>query len=134
MLTLLQVAPRSESLQRARERERQLAMLAIPLAVRLVQNASEAKGSEADEPNSQSVKEQACEVLALLIQGSKELQAAAVDAGAIKRVCPLLKKSFDNVPVSKPMWSAKSAVTAENLDVSLSCKMGTWTDGCRPSP
>lgn len=62
----LLVAPRTESLQRARERERQLAMLAIPLAVKLVQGASEDKNldssSAAEEREAREIQEQACEV------------------------------------------------------------------------
>ncbi|KAK3700642.1 hypothetical protein LTR37_015831 [Vermiconidia calcicola] len=117
---------KSETLQRARERERYLAMLAVPLVVKLVQSASEGLNGESilEERDSKEVKEQACEVLALLIKGSKELQAAAVDAGAIKRVCLLLKKSFDNVPVARPMWSAKSKPQVPS-DAPESCRMGS---------
>lgn len=121
------VVPRTESLQRARERERQLAMLAIPLAVKLVQNASEDKNAEpisaTTERENREIQEQACEVLALLIQGSKELQAAAVEAGAIKRVCPILKQTFDNITIAKPIWNAQPS-SNEQLDVPESCRLG----------
>lgn len=120
-------APRSEALQRARERERQLAMLAIPLAVKLVQSASEEKNAEpqssAQERENLQIQEEACEVLALLIHGSKDLQAAAVDAGAIKRVCPILKHSFDTITLAKPMWSAQPA-PAEEPNLRESSKLG----------
>ena len=124
----LVAVPRSEWQQRAKERERQLIMLAVPLAVRLVQAAAEVKPSESvlEERESQDMKEQACEVLALLIQASPEIQAAAVEAGAIKRVCPLLKKSFDNVTIAKPMWSPRPyAVDSEQQEQRpASCRMG----------
>ena len=130
----LLVPTRSESFQRARERERQIALLAIPLAVKLVQTASEGKNgveisspSPAGERENAEVKEQACEVLAVLIQSSKELQIAAVDAGAIKKVCPILKKSFDNVAVTKPMWSASrssSATDQSSAEIPESSKLG----------
>ena len=123
----LPVSPRSEFVQRAKERERQMAMLAIPLAVQLVQTASEGKNTESvsEEVDCQGVREEACDVLALLIESSKELQSAAVDAGAIKRVCPLLKKTFDNVPISKPLWSSRSSTGSEQQDVPPSCRMGS---------
>lgn len=102
---------RSESMIRARERERQIALLAVPLAVKITQDSSTALQTDLSVAASQDqrrVKEEACSVLAMLIAGSKELQAAAVDAGAIKHVCPLLKKSFDTVTLAKPMWSSRS--------------------------
>ncbi|EMC96275.1 hypothetical protein BAUCODRAFT_69825, partial [Baudoinia panamericana UAMH 10762] len=114
----LGIAPaRSESLQKVAERVKQMAMLAVPLAVRLVQNASEGKGSDVhskEQLDARLVKEEACTVLALLISEHPLLQIAAVDAGAIKYVCPILKKSFDNVVLSKPMWSAKSLHAQES--------------------
>ena len=96
--------PKPEHTLKFKERERQIALLAIPPAVALVRTASEAKAGEVDS----RVKEEASEVLALLTRSSKELQLAAVDAGALKYLCPLLKKSFDHVPLAKPMWSANA--------------------------
>jgi hypothetical protein len=98
--------PANEFAQQSRERERQLSLLAVPLAVRLVQDGSEAKEPESAEELA-IIREQSCEALALLISCSRALQSAAVDAGAIKQVCPVLKKSFDNVPLAKPMWSSR---------------------------
>ena len=100
--------PRSDYLQRAKERERQLSLLAVPIAVKLVQDNVD----------------QACEVLAILIGTNRELQAAAVDAGAIKHVCPVLKKSFDSVSLAKPMWSPQKAVDGKP-DVSSTRQMGS---------
>ncbi|KAK5122847.1 hypothetical protein LTR85_003762 [Meristemomyces frigidus] len=117
---------RSEYVQKAKEREKQMVLLAVPLAVTLVRTASEGKvttSSLREQQDSRLAKEEACEVLALLIRECKELQVAAVDAGAIKHASSVLKKSFDNVPLAKPMWSAKSAA-AEPADVPYSCKMG----------
>jgi hypothetical protein len=119
--------PRSDSSQRAKEREFQISMLAIPLAMQFVQLASEGKNEEPniDQQEYFDIKEQACEVLALLIKGYKDLQSTAVDAGAIKRVCPALKKTFDNVPIAKPMWPSRSSTSATQKDVPPSCKMGS---------
>ena len=108
---------RSEHVQKAREREKQIAILAVPLAVKLIQTASESKPphslSAQERQSANLVKEEACDVLALLICYSKDLQVAAVDSGAIKQVCPILKKSFDNVHLAKPMWSVKAAAPDE---------------------
>jgi hypothetical protein len=98
--------PAHEFGQQSRERERQLSLLAVPLAVRLVQDGSETKEPESAEELA-IIREQSCQALALLISCSRTLQSAAVDAGAIKYVCPVLKKSFDNVPLAKPMWSSQ---------------------------
>lgn len=111
-------------IQKMRDRERHLAMLAVPLAVRLVQDSADTTN-----PNDSSrqiaqkaVKEQACSVLAMLVARSKELQCSATDAGAIKYVCPLLRKSFDNVVLSKPMWVPQTPASQTNL--SATCKLG----------
>lgn len=103
---------KTEFLQKTRERQRQLALLAVPLAVQLVKDINEGGATESRETQQDSrlVKEQACAVLALLISCHKDLQVAAVEATAIKQVCPILKRSFDNVLLAKPMWSAKSNV------------------------
>ena len=98
--------PAHEFGHQSRERERQLSLLAVPLAVRLVQDGSEVKEPESAEEFAH-IREQSCEALALLISCSRALQSAAVDAGAIKQVCPVLRKSFDNVPLAKPMWSSQ---------------------------
>ncbi|KAK1822058.1 hypothetical protein LTR12_003404 [Friedmanniomyces endolithicus] len=111
------VGHRSEYMQKNRERKKQIALLGVPLAAKLVQMASEGRSSGSDrsaDHDDMLVKEQACDVLALLVRDFDELQVAAVDAGAIKHVCPILKKSFDPVPSAKPMWSAQR--TAGNAD------------------
>ncbi|KAI5367409.1 Putative armadillo-type containing protein ARMC8/Vid28 [Septoria linicola] len=102
---------RNEVGQKSRERHRQLALLAVPLAVQLVQIANDGRPSDKAEEQLEltAIQEQACSVLALLIGGVKEMQIAAVEAGAVKYVCPILKKSFDHVPAAKPVWSAKPA-------------------------
>jgi armadillo repeat-containing protein 8 len=105
---------RSEHTQKTRERERQLALLAVPLAVKLVQTAADSKTVPGDE-NARLIREEACHVLARLISSHKDLQVAAMEAGAIRHVCPMLKKTFDNVTLAKPMWSAsKKANTNES--------------------
>ncbi|KXT04544.1 hypothetical protein AC578_8724 [Pseudocercospora eumusae] len=116
---------RTEFIQKTRERHRQLSLLAVPLAVKLVQAASEGRNSESvtEQRELHGIQEHACSVLALLIGGNKDLQVAAVDAHAIKYVCPFLKKSFDNVTLAKPMWSAKPDVQVD-MHAPPSCHLG----------
>ncbi|CAK3976937.1 armadillo repeat [Lecanosticta acicola] len=119
---------KSDFYQKTRERQKQLSMLAVPLAVSLVKQAHEDKSEGVDEQQGgRGIREQACDVLALLVGGSKELQIAAVEAGAVKHVCPILKKSFDNVSLSKPMWSAKSNNVTDTANTPNTCRMGTST-------
>lgn len=95
-------APRSDMTARSRERERQMALFAVPIAVKLVQDAL-------DTPYGQDlavIKEDACSVLAHLVENSTELQQAALDAGAVKYVSQLFRKSFDPITLARPMWSA----------------------------
>ncbi|KAK5136460.1 hypothetical protein LTR08_003105 [Meristemomyces frigidus] len=116
---------RSEFVQKTREREKQIALLAVPLAVVLVQVVSETKPSEAvigDQQDNRLVRESACEVLALLIRHCKNLQVAAVDAGAIKHASLVLKRSFDPVQLAKPMWSSKAAT--DQVDAPATQRMG----------
>ena len=119
--------PRNESLHKSKEREKQLCYLAVPLAVQLVQIASEgwpAPASFEEQAEAYQMREEACDVLAFLIGGRKALQAAAIDAGAIKYVCPILKKSFDNVTLAKPMWTARSSVGDESSDAQETHRLG----------
>lgn len=116
---------RHEFSQKTGERERQLSLLAVPLAVRLVQESAEPKDSESTQKPEEltTVQDSACEVLAQLIASNRSLQSAAVDAGAIKHLCPILRKSFDNVPLAKPMWPARRA-TMDEGEKSATCQLG----------
>ncbi|KAM0713762.1 hypothetical protein Q7P37_010724 [Cladosporium fusiforme] len=118
--------PRHEFAQKSGERERQLNLLAVPLAVRLVQDSGEPKDTDSTEQSEElaTVRESACDVLAQLIACNRNLQTAAVDAGAIKHVCPVLRKSFDNVPLAKPMWPARRAILDEG-EKSTTCQLGS---------
>jgi hypothetical protein len=117
--------PRHEFGQKSRERERQLNLLAVPLAVRLVQDGSEVKEADSlqqpDEPT--LIRESSCEVLALLVSCSRSLQTASVDAGAIKFICPVLKRSFNHVSLAKPMWPSRRT-TQDNDEKHATCQLG----------
>ncbi|KAF4554139.1 Hypothetical protein D9617_5g070160 [Elsinoe fawcettii] len=91
-----------------RGRERQVALLALPIAVKLVQDAVTTLNLPNDtSEDTRALREEACAVLAMLIKTSSELQKAAVEAGAIKHVSLMLRKSFDPVSIARPMWSAQ---------------------------
>ncbi|WPH04204.1 ARM repeat-containing protein [Acrodontium crateriforme] len=120
-------SPRNESLHKGKEREKQLCVLAVPLAVQLVQISAEgwpAPASVEEQAEAYQMRKEACDVLALLISARKELQAAAIDAGAIKYVCPILKKSFDNVSLAKPMWSTRSSSDEDLSDTQETRRVG----------
>lgn len=119
-------APRYDTLTRSRERERQMALFAIPIAVKLVQDSLDTPFGH----NLSVVKEDACAVLAHLIENSTELQQAALDAGAVKHVSQLLKKSFDPITLARPMWSAESQAPYSQLPPTPSATLGP--DGLAP--
>lgn len=118
-----------ENAQRLRQRDRYIAICIVPLAVQLVQTASEpadtAEMSLSEQEFHRDLKPEACDLLASLIRSSKDLQVAAVEAGAIKRICPILKKSFDNVTSTKPMWSSRSSKDGADGSVPATCKLGS---------
>lgn len=118
---------RSDISQKAKEREKQMMLLAVPLAVTQVRTASEGKScgsSLREQQDSRLVKEQACGVLSLLICENKDIAMAAVDAGAIKHASSVLKKSFDNVPLAKAMWSANKSSAADQPHTAETRRMG----------
>jgi hypothetical protein len=97
-----------------RRREMGLAFLLVPLLVKMLD--SDYKLPQDTLPSYDSsilqrpewvVLEQAPAVLAILVKDSMDLQKAAVDAGAIKRLSQLLKQSFDPLPAtsSSSMWN-----------------------------
>ncbi|KAI4256582.1 MAG: hypothetical protein L6R42_006128, partial [Xanthoria sp. 1 TBL-2021] len=89
------------------------AMLLVPLLVRMLEKGEKSTAEDdlvynADPlrsamPNPQV---QAPAILAMLTLDSLELQRAAVDAGAIKKLAQLLKKSYDPLPTRiESQWS-----------------------------
>ena len=113
-------APRSDMTARSRERERQMALFAVPIAVKLVQDALDTSYGE----DLAVTKEDACSVLAHLIENSTELQQAALDAGAVKYVSQLFRKSFDPITLARPMWSANPQALDSQNPLTLSTTLG----------
>ncbi|KAF2398154.1 ARM repeat-containing protein, partial [Trichodelitschia bisporula] len=89
----------------SRNRDRTLALLVVPLLVRMIEDAGSTK-TITDRDANRRIKERAPLALATLIQDSPALQKAAVDAKAIDLLTSMLKKSFDPYPLTAPrLWS-----------------------------
>lgn len=97
-----------------RRRETGFALLLIPLLVRMLdKDLKDSVGvvnpydTSALRSSDWIMKEQAPAVLAMLAVDSLELQRAAVDAGAIKKLSQLLKESYDPLPTSSStsLWT-----------------------------
>ncbi|KAJ9665368.1 hypothetical protein H2201_004445 [Coniosporium apollinis] len=97
-------------------RDRALKLLLVPLVVSMMDDASSSDQKKAASPSrpehaleqqtTQMIKERAPAVLAALLGESLESQGAAAGAGAIKKICHVLKRSFDPVvPSKQQMWS-----------------------------
>ncbi|KAF1990621.1 ARM repeat-containing protein [Aulographum hederae CBS 113979] len=116
----------------SRNRDRTLALLVAPLIVKMIDEAmADSKALSGLTPAQQlsvrRTKELAPLSLAMLIEDNLPLQRAAVDAGAIKILSQILKKTFDPVTVtSKSMWSPipRSSQTMESTMDSPSCEIG----------
>ena len=130
--------------------DRSLALLIVPLLMNLIDESNAAHieqkqlSSSTPWPSpldgalsthtadlSRSIKESAPTVLAALIEGSPTLQKAAVEAGAIKKLCQALKKTFDPTSCErKSLWTpiptnSTKLDTGDNLsttsDVAVGC-------------
>ena len=119
-----------------RRREMGLAFLLVPLLVRMLE--SDYKLPQDTLPSYDSsflqrpdwlVMEYAPTVLAILVKDSIDLQKAAVDAGAIKRLSQLLKQSYDPLPTtsSTSMWDPHppEANRSSHQDTSSTTKLGS---------
>lgn len=103
-----------------RGREAAFALLLVPSLVRLLDKDS---NTSLDVSNTYDtsvlasperlIKEQAPLVLAMLAANSLEIQKAAADAGAIKKLSQLLKESYDELPAnaSVAMWTPESSTS-----------------------
>lgn len=117
-----------------KRRETSFALLLVPLLVRMLgkdyRSNREAASAIADRSSFQTstwcVKEQAPMVLAMLVMDSPELQKAAVDADAIKKLSQLLKESYDPLPKlsQSSMWNPDGADSYQNRDSSSVSRLG----------
>ncbi|TKA51335.1 hypothetical protein B0A49_12942, partial [Cryomyces minteri] len=104
-------------------RERRVAFLVVPLLAKMLEDTISEKTSS---PNNDALYEEEREVdartptvLASLIRDNPTLQKAAVDAGAIKKLCQILKRSFDPLPPSTSIWSPTSSSSTGTASSSL---------------
>ncbi|KAI9699327.1 MAG: hypothetical protein M1836_002937 [Candelina mexicana] len=95
----------------SRQRDTTIALLIVPILVQMLDEDF----LNSREPSKVSGSAFACEprassILAELVMDSPELQKAAVDAHAIKKLSQLLKKSFDPVPAqpASASWAPKA--------------------------
>lgn len=100
-----------------RGREAAFALLLIPSLVRMLDKDS----NPADPSNTYDtsvlvspdrlIKEQAPSILAMFAANSLEIQKAAADAGAVKKLSQLLKESYDEMPAncSAAMWTPETS-------------------------
>lgn len=116
-----------------RRREASFAYLLMPILVRMLEKdpkASSTDGNLYDARMLRSsdwlIKEQAPAVLAMLAVESPELQRAAVDAGAIKKLSQLLKESYDPLPPrsSLTLWTPQPSDLDGSEQLSKSSRLG----------
>ena len=116
-----------------RGREAAFALLLVPSLVRMLDKDSK-NSSDISNTYDTSVlaspdrliKEQAPSVLAMLAANSLEIQRAAADAGAIKKLSQLLKESYDEMPAnsSATMWTPESSTARQSESRDDSSKLG----------
>ena len=108
-----------------RRRETGLAMLLVPLLVRMLDKDFKMAGDSQNaydnsvlRSSTWAIKEQAPAILAMLIVDNVDLQRAAVDADAIKKLSQLLKESYDPLPIasSTSLWSPEPS-GADEMDI-----------------
>lgn len=102
-----------------KRRETAMALLLVPLLARMLNKdfksdsglVTRAGGVVSVQSSNWVIKEQAPAILAMLVMDSLELQKAAVDADAIKKLSQLLKESYDPLPkvLQSNMWNPDGA-------------------------
>ena len=119
-----------------RKKETGLALLLVPLLVRMLdkdfslpQDALPSYDNSTLQSPEWLITEQAPAVLAMLVVDSFDLQRAAVDADAIKKLSQLLKRSYDPSPEnsSASLWTinGSSSGPSESQENATTIKIGT---------
>lgn len=114
-----------------KRRELEFSTLLIPLLVNMLERQPMGKKEASVNVHQESlanrllVEEKAPAVLATLVVDSLELQRSAIDAGVVKRLSQILKRSFDPLPpsASAPLWSPEPQTSEPTTgdDPSLGC-------------
>lgn len=99
-----------------RKRCRMLALHIVPLAVRLVQDSGNTLPVDrAARAEAYMIRQKSCGILADMIADHRDLQMAAVEAGAIKHISPLLRRTFDKIVLTRPYWKP-TPIASKSLD------------------
>lgn len=118
----------------SRSRDRVLAVLVVPLLVGMLDEPfpipEQGSNPSEDQEETCRIREQAPLVLAELIRASAVLQKAAVEAGVIKKMCQILKNTFEPITIQAPIWSVDKAESASMEDGSATSHFGS--EGLRP--
>ena len=118
-----------------RGREAAFALLLVPSLVRMLDKDTKTSSDSSNTYDTsvlaspdRLIKEQAPSVLAMLAANSLEIQKAAVDAGAIKKLSQLLKESYDEMPAnaSSAMWTPESSTARQSEGRDDSSKLGRF--------
>ena len=116
-----------------RGREAAFALLLIPSLVRMLDKDPKSSSDFSNTYDTSAlaspdrlIKEQAPAVLAMLAANSLEIQKAAADAGAIKKLSQLLKESYDEIPAnsSVAMWTPESSTSRKSEGRDDGSKLG----------
>ena len=116
-----------------RGREAAFALLLVPSLVRMLDKDSKTSTDNSNTYDTsvlaspdRFIKEQAPWVLAMLAANSLEIQRAAADAGAIKKLSQLLKESYDEMPAnsSAAMWTPVSPTPRQSEGRDDGSKLG----------
>ena len=116
-----------------RGREAAFALLLVPSLVRMLDKDSIAPLDPSTTYDTsviaspeRLIKEQAPSILAMLAANSLEIQKAAADAGAIKKLSQLLKESYDEMPSnsSAALWTPESSTSRQSEGRDDGSKLG----------
>ena len=115
-----------------KRREAEFATILVPLLVMMLDKSSSqpsdsSTGARKDSTSDQRlIEERAPGVLATLTVDSLDLQRAAIDAGSIKKLSQILKKSFDPLPPhsTTSLWSPEPP-TSDGMETTEELPLGT---------
>ena len=117
----------------SKSRERGLALMVVPLLVRMLDEccasfhyASTKQDWGIARRRIQTVTEETSGVLAMLLKDSEELQKAAVDAHAIKKLAQLLKLACarESAPPGAPTWHADGSEPSLSMEPTETSVLG----------
>ena len=113
----------------SKRRDRVLEVLVVPLLVSMLDDLGlpQSKAQEDAEAilHACRVREHAPLILAELVKADASLQKAAVDAGAVKKLCRNLKQTFEPHTIPVPVWSLNASDSSSTSEGSTTTALGT---------